>query len=78
MPTILKIKGYRFHFYASDKDEPPHVHISKGEDYAKIWLEPSVEPQYFYKYKAQEEREIAQLVKENESYLKKRWYEFFK
>jgi hypothetical protein len=25
MPTVLRLKGYRFGFYASDANEPPHV-----------------------------------------------------
>lgn len=53
MPTIAVIQGYRFHFYASDHAEPVHIHISKANGYAKIWLDP-VEPQYFYNFKSQE------------------------
>lgn len=74
----ITVNGYRFHFYASDKDEPPHVHVSRGEGYAKIWLEPNIEPQYFYKYKAREQREIAKIAEENADYLKEKWYDFFK
>ncbi|THH37519.1 DUF4160 domain-containing protein [Neolewinella litorea] len=47
MPTVLHERGYRFHFYASDGGEPAHVHISRGNGYAKVWLEPSVQAQYF-------------------------------
>ena len=63
MPTVLTVNGYRFHFYASDQDEPPHVHVSRGEGYAKIWLEPNVEPQYFYKYKAANDERSPKLLK---------------
>ena len=30
MPTILRIKGYRIGFFSADGDEPPHVHVDKG------------------------------------------------
>ena len=38
MPTVHIEKGIHFRFYASDMDEPPHVHAVKGRDKAKIWL----------------------------------------
>jgi Domain of unknown function (DUF4160) len=34
----LRWNGYRFFFYSADDDEPPHVHIVKGEYEAKVWL----------------------------------------
>lgn len=37
MPTIL-IDGYKFRFYSSDIDEPPHVHVIRDDKVAKIWL----------------------------------------
>lgn len=77
MPTVLNINGFRFHFYASDRDEPPHVHVSRGEGYAKIWLEPTVEAQYFYSYKASEQREIMKIVEAHEDFLKQQWHDFF-
>jgi hypothetical protein len=36
MPTILLINGYRFFFYAGDGNEPPHVHVERGDGIAKI------------------------------------------
>ena len=77
MPTVLLERGYRFHFYASDRDEPKHVHISKGDGYAKVWLEPLVEAQYFYNYKARQQREILGIIGDNEALLKDAWNDFF-
>ena len=37
MPTIC-IEGFKFRFYASDVNEPPHVHVLRDERVAKIWL----------------------------------------
>jgi hypothetical protein len=37
MPTLLVESGFKFFFYANEH-EPKHVHVSKGEDYAKIEL----------------------------------------
>ncbi len=78
MPTVLMLKGFRFHFYASDEDEPIHVHVSKGNGYAKIWLEPDIEAQYFHGFKAQDQKKIMKIVTENSELLKTKWNEFFK
>ncbi len=42
MPTVLRKKGYRFFFFSSDRREPPHLHVEKGEGNAKFWLDPIV------------------------------------
>jgi Domain of unknown function (DUF4160) len=39
MPTVT-IEGYKFRFYSSDIREPPHVHVIKDDNVAKIWLQP--------------------------------------
>ncbi len=40
MPTVLRSGPYRFFFYSSDHDEPPHVHIERDDRIAKFWLDP--------------------------------------
>ena len=40
MPTALRIGPYRFFFYASDRDEPAHVHVEREDKVTKFWLEP--------------------------------------
>lgn len=77
MPTVLLVNGFRFFFYASDRLEPIHVHISKGSGIGKVWLEPKVKVQYFVDYKKQEQKEIIELIIENEALLKEKWNEFF-
>ena len=39
MPTILRVKGYRFFFYINDHS-PAHIYIEKGEGTAKFSLVP--------------------------------------
>ncbi len=76
MPTISIIDGYRFHFYASDRSEPVHIHVSKGSGYAKIWLDP-LEPHYFYNFKNQDQRKILLITQENSELFKTKWHEYF-
>ena len=78
MPTVLFVNGYRFYFYAGDRNEPPHVHVEKADGLAKIWLEPGLKPQYFEGFKEQEKKEILKLTEENLELLKSKWYEFFR
>jgi len=40
MPTIWREGPYRFFFYASDRQEPMHVHVEGGDGNAKFWLRP--------------------------------------
>ncbi len=40
MPTVLRVGPYRFSFYAGDRDEPEHVHVSRDNLIAKFWLNP--------------------------------------
>lgn len=40
MPTIHRHKGYRFFFFSNEGSprEPPHVHVERGDDNAKVWI----------------------------------------
>jgi hypothetical protein len=40
MPTLLAADGYRFFFFSNEGQEPPHVHVRRGDGLAKVWLEP--------------------------------------
>ena len=40
VPTLLLVDGYRFFFFSNEGTEPPHVHVERGDGYAKFWLEP--------------------------------------
>ncbi|HLL71412.1 MAG TPA: DUF4160 domain-containing protein, partial [Pyrinomonadaceae bacterium] len=40
MPTVLRVKGYRFFFFSLEGSEPPHIHVELAEKVAKFWLNP--------------------------------------
>ena len=40
MPTVLRIGGFRFHFYSDEGAEPPHIHVRCSEGECKFWLTP--------------------------------------
>lgn len=75
MPTIV-INGYKFRFYSSDFLEPPHVHIIRGNNVAKIWLEP-VTVAYNHGYNRPILNRLIKLTKEHQSELLEAWHAYF-
>lgn len=76
MPTVLRVKGYRFFFFSSDWRHPPHIHVEKGEGYAKFWLEP-ITLVRSRGFRSHELREIAALVAEHRALFQEKWDEYF-
>lgn len=76
MPTVLQIGPYRFFFYASDGNEPPHVHVERDDDAAKYWLDP-VRLQSSGGFSRAEVQRIQRLVERNQERLLRSWDDFF-
>jgi len=68
MPTVLRIEGFRFFFF-SDEHLPKHIHIEKGDGYARIELATlKVTDSYNLNFK-----ELKKLIK----ILQRSWDEYF-
>ena len=76
MPTVLRIKGYRFFFFSLEGKEPPHIHVEQAERYAKLWLE-AISIARAKGFRSSELTDILQVVQNNQEFLKGRWHEFF-
>ena len=76
MPTILRISGYRFFFFSNEGNEPMHIHVEKGDNYAKVWLSP-IQVAKNYGFKAREINFILDIVFENINLLQEKWNGFF-
>ncbi len=76
MPTVLRIGPYRFFFYAGDSDEPPHIHVERGDNTAKFWLDP-VRLQNSGGFNRSEINRIQKLVEGNRECLLRSWDEYF-
>jgi hypothetical protein len=76
MPTVLKWKGYRFHFYSADGWEPPHIHIFKDGMEAKIWLR-NLAVAVNMGYSAKELNEIIRKTREEQAVLIEAWNDYF-
>jgi uncharacterized protein DUF4160 len=75
MPTII-IDGYKFRFYSSDIQEPPHVHVIHDDEVAKIWLVP-VSVEYNRGYNQPELNRILKLTRKNQERLLEVWNDYF-
>ena len=72
MPTILFIRGWRFFFYANERNEPPHIHAKKGDSECKFWLHPQnfdIEKEYLYNMSPADTRLVRQIIFENFDYF---------
>lgn len=76
MPTVLRVRGYRFFFFSSERGEPPHVHVEKNDASAKIRLNPVV-LQKSTGFKPQEIHVILELTQQHETELEEKWHDYF-
>ncbi len=74
MPTLLNINGFKFFFYANEH-EPKHIHVSKGDDFAKIELENLKVVQNYLKPK--DLKFALETIKENAKEFERIWNEWF-
>jgi hypothetical protein len=76
MPTVLRVRGYRFHFYANESLEPMHIHVRSGNGTAKFWLAPIALAEW-RGYDQRELNVIATLVEEHREELQGAWNTYF-
>lgn len=75
-PTVLRSGPYRFFFFASDRNEPIHVHVKRERKLAKYWLAP-VRMAYNYGFSETELNRIVRIIQEHEAALGKAWHDYF-
>ncbi|PKB68228.1 MAG: hypothetical protein BZY81_02635 [SAR202 cluster bacterium Io17-Chloro-G4] len=79
MPTVLRTGPFRFFFYAGDRLEPPHVHVERDSNTAKIWLDPVrlQRSNGFRRNEINRINRIIDIVEENLERLLNRWDVYF-
>jgi len=76
MPTVLRIGAFRLYFFSHEPNEPPHIHVDRGEATIKVWLDP-VEVSKSRGFRAHEIREVVEMVVANQTRLLEAWHEYF-
>ena len=77
MPTVLLAEGFRFFFFSNEGTEPPHIHVERGDGYAKFWLEP-VELADVVGLKTPELSRARLLVIQHRIDFREKWREYFR
>ena len=76
MPTVLREGAHRFFFYASDRDEPPHIHVERENMVAKFWLTP-LRLASSGDFSRAEINRVQRIVGEHHQEFVEAWNEFF-
>lgn len=76
MPTVLRSGPYRLFFYSADRHEPPHIHVERDRNQAKLWLDP-VRLDKSRGFGVPELRRIERLVADQRESLLREWDAFF-
>jgi hypothetical protein len=76
VPTVLRVRGYRFFFFSLDGGEPPHIHVEQAERVAKFWLVP-VSLSRSHGFRRSELTELQGIIEDNQHSLLKHWHEYF-
>ena len=76
MPTILLVAGYRFFFFSLEGNEPPHVHVERGDDVAKYWLAP-LQLAESHGFRSSELNRLRGLVMEHRTTFLEAWHAHF-
>jgi hypothetical protein len=74
MPTVLRIRGFKFFFFSQEGNEPVHIHVKKGDGAAKFWLEP-VKLAHNDGFKKPELHDILKILERHEAELIRAWNE---
>jgi hypothetical protein len=76
VPTLLRIGAFRFYFYSHEPNEPPHVHVDRGDATMKVWLE-SLEVAKSRGFRAHEIGGIVAMVEKHRAMFLEAWHGYF-
>lgn len=78
VPVLHREAGFTFRFFASDRPEPPHVHVVGHGGRAKIWLARPIEIATSRGYDERELNAILRIAREHRDEWLSAWNEFFR
>ncbi len=74
MPTLLVEEGFRFFFYVNEH-EPMHIHVIKGDGFAKIELGSGRVVRSYLKPK--ELKKALAMIQKHQAEFERAWHEWF-
>ena len=75
MPSVLRVRGFRFFFFSLEGREPAHIHVEKAGKYAKFWLSP-LSLARSRGFQQHELADILHIIEQYEGLLKEKWDEY--
>ncbi|MBK6491472.1 MAG: DUF4160 domain-containing protein [Sphingomonadales bacterium] len=76
MPTLLRYGGYRFYFFSHEPNEPPHIHVDKGNATIKVWLA-TLEVARNRGFRTHEIAGIIAIIGDHQRMFVEKWHEYF-
>ncbi|MBK6721572.1 MAG: DUF4160 domain-containing protein [Sphingomonadales bacterium] len=76
MPTLLRYGGYRFYFFSHEPNEPPHIHVDKGNATIKVWLA-TLEVARNRGFRTHEIAGIIAIISDHQRMFVEKWHEYF-
>ncbi|MFZ5516093.1 MAG: DUF4160 domain-containing protein [Candidatus Zhuqueibacterota bacterium] len=81
MPTILLIMGWRFYFYANERNEPIHIHCRKADKECKYWIDTenfNIDEAYSHNMNNKDKRQVKKIIFEYFEFIESEWDKFQK
>ncbi len=75
-PTVIRVKGYRFHFFSREETRP-HVHVQHATGEAKLWLDPTIEVAQNWGLSKQRLTVALRLAREHADEIRRAWQTHF-
>ena len=77
MPTLLRWRGWLFLFYSADGHEPPHIHVRKGRQEVKFWLNPNCDVAAVRRATDRQINALQRVVIEHREDFLRKWHDYF-
>ena len=79
MPVVFRHQGIRFHFFSNKgrPREPIHIHASRSDAEAKLWLVPDIWVAQSFGFTRREQAELVRVVELRRDEIVRAWHEHF-
>ena len=79
MPVVFRHLGIRFYFFSNEgrPREPVHVHATRSDADAKLWLTPEVRVADSFGFSRREQADLVRVVTARRDDIMRAWHEHF-
>lgn len=79
MPVVFRHVGIRFYFFSNEGNprEPVHIHASRSDADAKLWLTPDVKVAESSGFSRREQADLVRFVQARQEEIMRAWHEHF-